>query len=91
MFGLFECHASMVIRVCCSFIGIPDDFHISVVCTKRCTVKFFCKPLYFSEIVFGLDAVATGSNRGKPVTVKHPDSDIPAGTLNSIKKQADWK
>ena len=30
---------------------------------------------------------------GKPglVTVKHPDSDIPAGTLNSIKKQAGWK
>jgi len=25
------------------------------------------------------------------VTVKHPDSDIPAGTLNSIKKQAGWK
>ncbi len=25
------------------------------------------------------------------VTIKHPDSDIPAGTLNSIKKQADWK
>ena len=30
---------------------------------------------------------------GKPglVTVKHPDSHIPAGTLNSIKKQAGWK
>jgi|GEM_PF-801467 len=25
------------------------------------------------------------------VTVKHPDSDIPAGTLNSIRKQAEWK
>jgi predicted permease len=25
------------------------------------------------------------------LTVKHPDSDIPAGTLNSIKKQAGWK
>ena len=25
------------------------------------------------------------------VTVKHPDSDIPTGTLNSIKKQAGWK
>ncbi|MFN7834330.1 MAG: type II toxin-antitoxin system HicA family toxin [Burkholderiaceae bacterium] len=25
------------------------------------------------------------------VTVKHPDSDIPAGTLNSIRKQACWK
>ena len=25
------------------------------------------------------------------VTVKHPDSDIPAGTLNSIRKQAGWK
>ena len=25
------------------------------------------------------------------VTVKHPDSDIPAGTLNSIHKQAGWK
>lgn len=25
------------------------------------------------------------------VTVKHPDSDVPAGTLNSIKKQAGWK
>ena len=25
------------------------------------------------------------------VTVKHPDSDIPAGTLNSIQKQAGWK
>lgn len=25
------------------------------------------------------------------VTVKHPDSDIPAGTLNSILKQADLK
>ena len=25
------------------------------------------------------------------VTVKHPDSDIPAGTLHSIKKQAGWK
>jgi predicted RNA binding protein YcfA (HicA-like mRNA interferase family) len=25
------------------------------------------------------------------VTVRHPDSDIPAGTLNSIKKQAGWK
>jgi len=30
---------------------------------------------------------------GKPglVTVKHPDSDIPAGTLNNIRKQAGWK
>jgi len=30
---------------------------------------------------------------GKPgrVTVKHPDSDIPKGTLNSIRKQAGWK
>jgi len=25
------------------------------------------------------------------VTVKHPDREIPAGTLNSIKKQAGWK
>lgn len=25
------------------------------------------------------------------VTVKHPDGDIPKGTLNSIKKQAGWK
>ncbi len=25
------------------------------------------------------------------VTVKHPDSDIPAGTLHSIHKQAGWK
>lgn len=25
------------------------------------------------------------------VTVKHPDSDIPAGTLRSIQKQAGWK
>lgn len=25
------------------------------------------------------------------VTVKHPDGDIPAGTLNSIRKQAGWK
>ncbi|WP_268869777.1 type II toxin-antitoxin system HicA family toxin [Methylotuvimicrobium buryatense] len=25
------------------------------------------------------------------MTVKHPDSDIPAGTLNSIRKQAGWK
>lgn len=25
------------------------------------------------------------------VTVKHPDSDIPAGTLHSIQKQAGWK
>ena len=25
------------------------------------------------------------------VTVKHPDSDIPAGTLHSIYKQAGWK
>jgi len=24
------------------------------------------------------------------VTVKHPDRDIPAGTLRSIKKQAGW-
>jgi predicted RNA binding protein YcfA (HicA-like mRNA interferase family) len=24
------------------------------------------------------------------VTVKHPDSDIPTGTLHSIKKQAGW-
>jgi predicted RNA binding protein YcfA (HicA-like mRNA interferase family) len=25
------------------------------------------------------------------VTVKHPDKDIPQGTLNSIRKQAGWK
>jgi len=25
------------------------------------------------------------------VTVKHPDGDIPAGTLHNIKKQAGWK
>ncbi|TFL08834.1 addiction module toxin, HicA family [Pusillimonas caeni] len=25
------------------------------------------------------------------VTVKHPDSDLPAGTLNNIRKQAGWK
>lgn len=25
------------------------------------------------------------------VTVKHPDGDIPKGTLNSIRKQAGWK
>lgn len=25
------------------------------------------------------------------VTVKHPDGDIPAGTLHSVKKQAGWK
>lgn len=25
------------------------------------------------------------------VTVKHPDGDIPKGTLNSIAKQAGWK
>lgn len=25
------------------------------------------------------------------VTVKHPDSDIPAGTLRSIQKQVGWK
>lgn len=25
------------------------------------------------------------------VTVKHPDIGIPAGTLNSIRKQAGWK
>jgi len=25
------------------------------------------------------------------VTVKHPDSDIPAGTLHNIEKQAGWK
>lgn len=25
------------------------------------------------------------------VTVKHPDSDIPTGTLNSIRKHAGWK
>jgi len=25
------------------------------------------------------------------VTVKHPDGDIPAGTLHSIRKQAGWK
>ena len=25
------------------------------------------------------------------VTVKHPDTDIPKGTLNSIRKQAGWK
>ena len=25
------------------------------------------------------------------VTVKHPDGDIPKGTINSIKKQAGWK
>lgn len=31
------------------------------------------------------------STKAGLVTVKHPDSDIPAGTLNSIKKQAGWK
>ncbi|WP_323683361.1 type II toxin-antitoxin system HicA family toxin [Lamprobacter sp.] len=25
------------------------------------------------------------------VTVKHPDGDVPVGTLNSIRKQAGWK
>lgn len=25
------------------------------------------------------------------VTVKHPDGDIPKGTLNSIRRQAGWK
>lgn len=25
------------------------------------------------------------------VTVKHPDKDIPVGTLNSLMKQAGWK
>jgi len=25
------------------------------------------------------------------VTVKHPDGDIPVGTLHSIRKQAGWK
>jgi predicted RNA binding protein YcfA (HicA-like mRNA interferase family) len=25
------------------------------------------------------------------VTVKHPDGEIPKGTLNSIRKQAGWK
>lgn len=30
-------------------------------------------------------------NKSGLVTVKHPDSDIPAGTLNSIRKQAGWK
>jgi predicted RNA binding protein YcfA (HicA-like mRNA interferase family) len=30
-------------------------------------------------------------HRSGLVTVKHPDSDIPAGTLHSIKKQAGWK
>jgi predicted RNA binding protein YcfA (HicA-like mRNA interferase family) len=25
------------------------------------------------------------------VTVKHPDSEIPKGTLNNIRKQAGWK
>jgi len=25
------------------------------------------------------------------VTLKHPDGDIPKGTLNSIRKQAGWK
>lgn len=25
------------------------------------------------------------------VTVKHPDGDIPAGTLHSIRKQAGWR
>ena len=25
------------------------------------------------------------------VTIKHPDSDIPAGTLRSIEKQAGWR
>jgi len=30
-------------------------------------------------------------NRPGLVTVKHPAKDIPAGTLNSITKQAGWK
>ncbi|QFY45051.1 type II toxin-antitoxin system HicA family toxin [Candidatus Methylospira mobilis] len=30
------------------------------------------------------------TNPGR-VTVKHPDSDIPAGALRSIEKQAGWK
>jgi predicted RNA binding protein YcfA (HicA-like mRNA interferase family) len=29
--------------------------------------------------------------RAGRVTVKHPDGDIPAGTLHSIQKQAGWK
>ncbi len=31
--------------------------------------------------------------QGQPglVTVKHPDKDIPEGTLNSIRRQAGWK
>jgi predicted RNA binding protein YcfA (HicA-like mRNA interferase family) len=30
-------------------------------------------------------------NHAGRVTVKHPDGDIPKGTLNSIRKQAGWK
>ncbi|GHU32375.1 addiction module toxin, HicA family protein [Betaproteobacteria bacterium] len=29
--------------------------------------------------------------RSGRMTVKHPDSDIPAGTLGSIEKQAGWR
>jgi len=28
---------------------------------------------------------------GERVTVKHPDKDIPVGTLHSIEKQAGWR
>lgn len=31
------------------------------------------------------------ANKPGLVTVRHPDGDIPKGTLNSIKKQAGWK
>jgi len=31
------------------------------------------------------------SERPGLVTVKHPDRDIPVGTLNNIRKQAGWK
>ncbi|MDR2244706.1 MAG: type II toxin-antitoxin system HicA family toxin [Burkholderiales bacterium] len=31
------------------------------------------------------------SNKPNLVTVKHPDSDIPAGTLRNIEKQAGWR
>jgi predicted RNA binding protein YcfA (HicA-like mRNA interferase family) len=30
-------------------------------------------------------------NKSGRVTVKHPDSDIPLGTLRSIEKQAGWR
>ena len=30
-------------------------------------------------------------NKKGLVTIKHPDSDIPKGTLNNIYKQAGWK